>query len=120
MELSIVIPTYNEGDNIEKLYSELVATLAKLKKSFEIIFVDDGSRDKTFEKLEKIVKKNSAVKVIKFKRNFGQTAALLAGFQNAKGSIIISMDADLQNDPADIPKLLKKIDEGYDWSVVGE
>ncbi len=114
MDLSVVIPTYNEEENVEKLHSELAAVLGKLKGGNEIIFVDDGSRDGTFEKLEKIAKKDNSVKIIKFTRNFGQTAALLAGFKNAKGKIIISMDADLQNDPADIPKLLKKLNDGYD------
>ena len=114
MDLSVVIPTYNEEDNVEKLYSEIVSALGKIKGSKEVIFVDDGSRDKTFEKLERIAKKDKSVRILKFTRNYGQTAALLAGFQNAKGNVIISMDADLQNDPADIAKLLKKLNEGYD------
>src|SRR3989344_622206 len=114
MELSIVIPTYNEEGNVEKLHAEIVSALSPLRKKYEIIFVDDGSRDKTFEILGKLAKSDSSVKIIKFRRNYGQTAAMLAGLQNAKGDVVVTMDADLQNDPKDIPKLLKKINEGYD------
>src|SRR3989344_2594032 len=114
MDLSIVIPTFNEQENVEKLHSELVSTLKKINKSCEIIFVDDGSTDQTFEKLERIARRDKKVRIVKFTRNFGQTAALLAGFQKSKGNVIISMDADLQNDPADIPKLLRKLNDGYD------
>ena len=112
MDLSIVIPTYNEEGNVEKLYSEIASALSSLRQKHEIIFVDDGSRDKTFERLNSLAKKDSAVKIIKFKRNYGQTAAMLAGLQNAKGDVVVTIDADLQNDPKDIPKLLKKINEG--------
>lgn len=114
MDLSIVIPAYNEESNVEALYKEIVSALAPLKKKYEIIFVDDGSRDKTFAILEKISKKDSNLKIIKFRRNYGQSAAMLAGFKNAEGNIVITLDADLQNDPRDIPKLLKKMQEGYD------
>ncbi len=114
MDLSVVIPTYNEEANVEKLYAELVAALAPLKKKYEIVFVDDGSKDSTFAKLEKLAKKDSIVKIIKFRRNYGQTAAMLAGFENAKGDVVVTIDADLQNDPKDIQKLLKKLNEGYD------
>jgi len=114
MDISIVIPAFNEAENVEKLYSELVSALKRTSKNREIIFIDDGSRDNTFAKLEKIAKKDRTVKIVKFTRNFGQTAALLAGFKKAKGNVIVSMDADLQNDPSDIPRLLKKLNEGYD------
>jgi glycosyltransferase involved in cell wall biosynthesis len=118
MNISIVIPVYNEEESLPILYQKLKAVLEKLKKSdkksYEIIFVDDGSTDKSFEILEKIQKKDKKVKVIKFRGNFGQTAAFSAGFEEAKGEVIVTLDADLQNDPNDISLLLKKIDEGYD------
>jgi|TARA_B100001964_G_scaffold244642_1_gene327090 glycosyltransferase involved in cell wall biosynthesis len=113
-ELSIVIPLFNERENIPILYKELNRILDDIGKTFEIIFVDDGGTDDTFEFLKSLSKKDKNVSVIKFRRNFGQTAALKAGFNKATAPIIISIDGDLQNDPADIPKLLKKLDEGYD------
>lgn len=114
MDLSIVIPVYNEEENLEILYSKLKSVLENLDKSYEIIFIDDGSSDKSFEILSKIHEKDKNVRVIKFRKNFGQTAAISAGFENSKGKVIVAMDADLQNDPEDIPKLLEKISEGYD------
>lgn len=114
MDISIVIPTYNEEDNVLPLYKEIKAAMDGLKKEYEIIYVDDGSTDRTFSNLEKLNSKDRKVRIIKFRKNFGQTAAMDAGFKAAKGKIIIAMDADLQNDPADIPALLKKMDEGYD------
>ena len=114
MDLSIVIPVYNENENISLLYSELKKVLSELKKSYELIFVDDGSSDGSFEALKRIHRNDKNVKIIKFRRNFGQTAAISAGFENASGEIVITMDADLQNDPKDIPRLLEKINEGYD------
>lgn len=114
VDLSIVIPIYNEQENIKILHNELNKTVKTLNLTYEIIFIDDGSSDKSFEKMKEEAKKNNAIKIIKFARNFGQTAALEAGFQNSKGTIVIPMDGDLQNDPADIPLLLQKIDEGYD------
>lgn len=110
IDLSIVIPVYNEEANIIPLYDELKSALSILKKSYEIIFVDDGSKDATFERLEKL----SSVTIIRFRRNFGKTAALSAGFEVAKGNIIITLDGDLQNDPADLPRFLAKLDEGWD------
>jgi len=114
IELSVVIPVYNEEENIYELYNKLRKVLPTLNKSYEIIFVDDGSKDNSFKILKSIHEKDNRVKIIKLKRNFGQTAALSAGFSYANGSIIVTMDADLQNDPEDIPVLLKKIEEGYD------
>lgn len=114
MDISIVIPAYNEQDNLAELHKRLSSVLKKLKKSYEIIFIDDGSTDATFKVLNNIVKKDKNTKVIRFRRNFGQTAAWSAGFDNAKGSIVITMDSDLQNDPKDIPRLLEKLKEGYD------
>lgn len=112
MKLSIVIPIYNEEENIEKLYKELEAILKSFK--YEIIAVNDGSRDNSFQILERIAKNDSNFKVINFRKNFGQTAAILAGIDFSSGDIIIPMDADLQNDPADIPRFLEKINEGFD------
>ena len=112
--LSVVVPVFNEEKNIPVLYSELMPVLAKTRYNYELIFVDDGSRDGTFVELEKLHRADSSVKVIRFARNFGQTAAMSAGFSNASGDIIITMDGDLQNDPKDIPALLAKVDEGFD------
>ncbi len=114
-ELSVVIPVYNEKDNLEELYLRLKEAMEGLKKDYEIIFVDDGSTDGSAELLDHIASKpGSKVTVVHFRRNFGQTAALDAGFRQSKGQVIITLDADLQNDPADIPRLLEKLEEGYD------
>jgi glycosyltransferase involved in cell wall biosynthesis len=113
-EISVVVPLYNEEENIIPLYEELGNVLKKLKKTHEIIFIDDGSTDGTYKILKKIHDGNKSVRAIRFRRNFGQTAALGAGFDTAQGDIVISMDGDLQNDPEDIPNLLEKLDEGYD------
>ena len=112
--ISIVIPAYNEEENIPVLYERLKKVLDSLGKDYEIIFVDDGSEDRTPEVLREIAERDKKVKVIRFRRNYGQTAAMYAGFEHAKGDVIITMDADLQNDPEDIPKLLEKMEEGYD------
>lgn len=111
---SIVIPVYNEEESILPLYESLCRACERLGKSYEVIFVDDGSRDKTFDVIKGIYQDNGRVKVIRFRKNFGQTAAMAAGFEYASGEVIVSMDGDLQNDPADIPTLLSKIDEGFD------
>ncbi len=112
--LSIVLPVYNEEENIELQYEHIVDALKNLKKTYEIIFVDDGSSDKSPEILQKIAKKDKRVKIILFRRNFGQTGAMSAGIDYSTGEIIVFMDSDLQNDANDIPRLLEKIDEGYD------
>ena len=114
VKLSIILPVYNEEENVPVIYEELKSVLDKINKNYEIIFIDDGSTDKTFEVLEKLHKKNPKVKIIKFRKNFGQSAALQAGFDNCRGEIVVSMDSDLQNNPRDIPKLIEKLDEGYD------
>ena len=114
VDLSIVIPLLNEEDNIDKLYKELTDVLNPMKVSCEMIFVDDGSEDTSLEKLAALQKKDDRVVVISFRRNFGQTAAMSAGFDHARGEVIISMDADLQNDPRDIPKLLERLEQGFD------
>jgi glycosyltransferase involved in cell wall biosynthesis len=114
LNLSIVIPVLNEEENLHELYDRLTHVLKRLKKSYELIFVDDGSRDQSFEILRGLVRIDPAVRAIRFRRNFGQTAAMSAGFDHARGDVIIPMDADLQNDPIDIERLLEKLDEGYD------
>ena len=115
--ISVVIPFYNEEDNIEPLYEQLTGVLGSSNYDFEIIFVDDGSTDKTYENMLKIRAMDELVKLIKFRKNFGQSAALKAGFDHTKGDIVISMDGDLQNDPDDIPVLLEMI-ENEDCDVV--
>lgn len=114
MKISIVVPIYNEKDNVELLYKKIKDVTLKNRYEHEIIFVDDGSIDGTFEKMQEIAENDKDFKLIKFRRNFGQTPAMAAGFDYASGDVIVSMDGDLQNDPEDIPKLLKKMDEGYD------
>ena len=113
-ELSVVIPVYNEEDNIELLYEKLLLALTACGRTWEVIFIDDGSSDSSFEELQKLVNLDHRAKVVKFVKNFGQTAALAAGIDHARGQVIIPMDADLQNDPEDIQRLLDKMDEGYD------
>lgn len=118
---SVVIPVYNEEANVALLIPELKGALDDFGKSYEIIFVNDGSSDSTEEVITKAAEQHQEIKLITLRRNFGQTAAMSAGFDAAVGDVIIPMDGDLQNDPADIPKLLQKIDEGYDvvsgWRV---
>jgi len=109
-----VIPLFNEEESIVALFQELMDTLKSTGYEFELIFIDDGSTDRSLSILEEIYKDNPEAVVISFRKNFGQTAALSAGFDHARGDIIVTLDADLQNDPKDIPKLLEKLDEGYD------
>lgn len=113
-EISIVIPMYNEESVIDELYIRLKKVLDNIERTYEIIFVDDGSVDKTFSKLRAIQKADETIKLIKLRGNFGQTAALSAGFDYAIGNYIIAMDGDLQHLPEDIPKFLAKLYEGYD------
>ena len=112
--LSIVIPIHNEEHSILPLYDRLTRVLEPLQRPYEILFVDDASTDRSFELLANLVETDARLKVIRLRRNFGQTAALSAGFHEAAGEIILAMDGDLQHDPEDIPALLAKIDEGYD------
>lgn len=111
---TIVIPVFNEEPNIVPLYKEIKPVMDNLGEKYEILFIDDGSSDGTFRVLKWIHEKDKNVKAIRLRKNFGQTAAISAGFDNAKGDIIITMDGDLQNSPRDIPNLLAKMDEGYD------
>jgi len=112
--LSIVIPVHNEEPSLLPLYDRLTAVLESMQKPYEILFVDDASTDRSFELLANLVETDERLKVIRLRRNFGQTAALSAGFHEAEGDVIIAMDGDLQHAPEDIPALLHKIEEGYD------
>jgi glycosyltransferase involved in cell wall biosynthesis len=114
LKYSIVVPFHNEEESVTLLYDRLKAVLEHTGESFELVLVDDGSTDGTFRQLDEIAKVDSRVTVIKLRRNFGQTPALVAGFDHARGEYIIAMDGDLQDDPADIPLFLEKIAEGYD------
>ena len=121
LDLSVVIPTYNEAENVEALYQRLTAELGKLGLSYEVILVDDGSVDDTFARLRRLHLADPRLRVVRLRRNFGQTAALCAGFDHARGEVVVTMDADLQNDPADVGVLLEHISRGYDiasgWRV---
>ena len=121
MDLSIVVPIYNEVDNLRPLCQRVHAVLAPLDWSYELVLIDDGSQDGSSELLAELHAEDDTLKVLRFRRNFGQTAALAAGFEYAHGDVIVSLDGDLQNDPVDIPRLLAKLDEGYDlvngWRV---
>ncbi len=114
VDISIVLPIYNERRNIPILYKEIKAVLENLKKKHEIIFVNDGSRDGSGRVINNIREQDKSVRAIHFRRNFGQTAALDAGFKNSNGKVVIALDSDLQDDPKNIPRLLAKLEEGYD------
>ena len=112
--VSVVVPIHNEERSLLPLYDRLTTTLESLGQAYEILFIDDASTDRSFELLSNLVETDAHLKVIRLRRNFGQTAALSAGFHEAKGAVVIAMDGDLQHAPEDIPALLGKIDEGYD------
>src|ERR1700722_20186293 len=114
MKYSVVVPLYNEAASVTALYVRLTQVMEALEAPYEIVFVDDGSKDQTLSILYEIHESDSRVTIIALRRNFGQTAALKAGFDVARGDIIISMDGDLQHDPEEIPNFLSKLDEGYD------
>ena len=113
-ELSVFLPVYNEQDNIEQLNMRLAEALEGIGRSYEVIYIDDGSTDHSMARLRKIAAADPRIRVVSLRRNYGQTAAMSAGIDYARGQILIPMDADLQNDPADISRLLEKLDEGYD------
>ncbi|MBZ5527829.1 MAG: glycosyltransferase family 2 protein [Acidobacteriia bacterium] len=121
IQYSIVVPFFNEQENIPPLYLKLTEVMDAIGESYEMIFIDDGSRDNTYRVLEDIYEHDRRVNLVRLRRNFGQTAALKAGFDYCRGDVIISMDGDLQHDPAEIPQFLEKIEEGYDlvsgWRV---
>jgi len=114
MTYSVVVPLYNEQDNVMPLYTRLTAVMENTESPFELIFVDDGSSDATFRLLSEISAVDQRIVVLRLRRNFGQTGALAAGFDHATGEYVIAMDGDLQDQPEDIPRLLEKLDEGYD------
>jgi glycosyltransferase involved in cell wall biosynthesis len=113
-ELSIVIPVYNEEDNLEDLIAAITSAMRDFKEDYEIVLVDDGSTDQSFKILKNLAQDNPKMRVIRFGINYGQTAAISAGFNHSRGRILITMDADLQNDPNDIPALIQKMEEGWD------
>lgn len=116
VSLSVVVPIYNEEDNIELLLERLIPSLKKLNRTFEVVFVNDGSQDQSLELLLEGQKKHTGfIRIIDFKKNYGQHMAIIAGFDNVKGDIVVTIDADLQNPPEEIYKLVEKIDEGYDY-----
>jgi len=114
MDISVIVPVYNEVENVERLCSKLHASLARIGRTYELILVDDGSRDGTWEKLKEQASRVPHLRLIRLRRNFGQTAAMSAGMHQAKGEVMVTLDADLQNDPDDIPLLLERMDRGFD------
>jgi glycosyltransferase involved in cell wall biosynthesis len=117
LDLSVIVPLYNEEESIVPLYESIVKSVGALGLEYEIVFVDDGSKDRTFAMARELSAADPHLKVIKFRRNYGQTPAMAAGIDHASGRLLITMDGDLQNDPGDIPLFLEKIDEGYDIVV---
>lgn len=121
VEISVVIPVFNEAENLRPLYDTLRSVLGDMGQTWEVIFIDDGSHDTTYAILEQLCAQDDSVSVVRFRRNFGQTAALAAGLDHARGEVIVTLDGDLQNDPRDIPLLVSKLKEGYDvasgWRV---
>lgn len=115
--VSIVVPLYNEEENVPRVHSAVVEALADQSLDYELLFVDDGSRDTTYERARELVASDRRVRILKFRRNYGQTAAMAAGIEAARGDVIVTMDGDLQNDPNDIPRLLALIDDGYDIAI---
>ena len=115
--LSVIVPLYNEEDSVKLLYEAVTETLVSLGCDYEIIFVDDGSRDATFSIAEDLAVQDPHLSVVKFRRNYGQTPAMAAGIDLARGEVLVTMDGDLQNDPSDIPKMLEHIEAGYDIVV---
>ena len=113
-QISVVIPVYDEAENVADLHREITASLEAYGRPYEVIFVDDGSRDATVARLLEIEAGDPRVRVLRLRRNFGQTAAFSAGFDHARGEVVVTSDGDLQNDPADIPRLVARLDEGYD------
>lgn len=115
--VSIVVPLYNEEENVARVHTAVVEALAGENLDYELLFVDDGSKDTTYARARAIVRQDARVRVLKFRRNYGQTAAMAAGINAARGEIVVTMDGDLQNDPNDIPRLLALIEDGYDIAI---
>ena len=118
VDVSIVIPLYNEEENVQPLYKEIAEVIDSQSLKYEVIFIDDGSSDKTVEKLREVAADDPRVTLLVFTKNFGQTASTAAGIDHARGNVIVPMDGDLQNDPHDIPSLVAKLDEGDGWDIV--
>ena len=116
-DLSVIVPFYNEEDNIVRMHAAIVAALEPLALPFEMVFVDDGSKDRTLERAVELTKQDKRLRVVQFRRNYGQTPAMAAGIEHARGKVLVTMDGDLQNDPHDIPLFLDKMNEGYDIVV---
>ena len=117
MDLSVIVPLYNEEDSVTPLYEAIVKSVDRMGVDYEILFVDDGSKDNTVAIASRLAELDQRLRIIKFRRNYGQTPAMAAGIDNANGKILVTMDGDLQNDPDDIPMLVRKIDEGFDIAV---
>ncbi|MGD8821280.1 MAG: glycosyltransferase family 2 protein, partial [Anaerolineae bacterium] len=121
MDISVVVPVLNEEESLPLLYEQLTDVLSESGYIYEIILVDDGSTDRSFEIMADLQAQDSRLRIVRFRRNYGQTAAFSAGFDRARGNVVVTIDADLQNDPADIPALMDKMAEGYDvvsgWRV---
>ena len=113
-ELSIIIPVFNEEESILELAEEISGVMKELSAEYELIFIDDGSRDSSYDKIKSLADKDSRINGVRFRRNYGKAAALSEGFRISKGKMIVTMDSDLQDDPAEIPVLIKKLDEGFD------
>lgn len=114
LDLSVVIPLYNEEESLHELYTQLSETLSRSNSRYELLFVDDGSTDDSFRNLRDLKRRDQRIKIIRLRRNYGKSAALSAGFEHARGAIVITMDADLQDDPSEIPALVQKVQGGYD------
>ncbi len=114
IDVSVVIPLYNEAESLKELHYQLRATLQRMRARYELLFIDDGSTDRSFNVLRELKRIDGRVKIIRFRRNYGKSAALAVGFEKAQGAYVVTIDADLQDDPAEIPSLIKKLEEGYD------
>ena len=118
IDVSIVVPLYNEADNVEPLYKELAEVMDAQSQRYEVIFIDDGSKDETVKRMRAVVGDDPRVTLLQFTKNFGQTASTAAGIDHARGRVIVPMDGDLQNDPHDIPALVEKLEAGDGWDIV--
>ena len=116
-EISVIVPVYNEEDSVGPMYEAITQALDPIGRSFEMLFVDDGSKDESVPRLKKLAAQDPRLSIVCFQRNFGQTAAMTAGIEHARGTYLVTMDGDLQNDPADVPMMLEKLETGYDLVV---
>ncbi len=113
-DISIIVPLYNEAESLRELHNQIRSTLGRMGMRYEVLYIDDGSTDRSFQVLRDLKRQDRRIKIIRFRRNYGKSAALAVGFEKAQGNVIITMDADLQDDPGEIPALKRKLDEGYD------